>query len=141
MYEKEQTKHRCTTHSSIVHSTKGDEYILLKNERMKLLIPYTILESLFTIQGRPIIISSFIALPFRDGTVFVLSHFSFCHSGMGSLFGVFCRLYTCDRYITRDVSFVSLWGRWVANPSGTCCRHLCVFLWRTLYVSYVCVCV
>ena len=47
-------KHRCTTHSGIVHPTKGDEYILLKNERMKLLIPYTILESLFTIQGRPI---------------------------------------------------------------------------------------
>ena len=75
MYEKEQMKHRCTTHSGIVHLTKGDEYILLRNERMKLLIPYTILESVFTIQGRPILISSFIALPFRDGTVFVLSRF------------------------------------------------------------------
>ena len=26
MYEKEQMKHRCTTHSGIVHPTKGDEY-------------------------------------------------------------------------------------------------------------------
>ena len=92
------------THSGIVHLTKGDEYILLKNERMKLLIPYTILESLFTIQGRPIIISSFIALPFRDGTVFVLSHF------LLSWWPLWCVLPTTrDRYITRDVSFVSLW--------------------------------
>ena len=66
MYEKEQMKHRCTTHSGIVHPTKGDEYILLKNERMKLLIPYTILESLFTIQGRPIIISH-TCQPSRNG--------------------------------------------------------------------------
>ena len=30
---------------------------------------------------------------------------------------------------------------WVASPSGTCCRHPCIFLWRTLYVFCVCVCV
>ena len=89
MYEKEQTKHRCTTHSGIVHPTKGDEYILLKNERMKLLIPYTILESLFTIQGRPIIISSFIALPFRDGPVFVL-HESFPSVMVGWVASLVC---------------------------------------------------
>ena len=27
----------------------------------------------------------------------------------------------------------------MGSPSGTCCRHPCIFLWRMLYVSCICV--